>query len=596
MWKEYIKIKNYLKIDWKYLFLGIIFSILSISLNGVSLSTIVPLMDRVLSQRKITLPSNLPYFISLKLQSIITKLNSFPPLLILKYLIFFMIIAFFLKGLFIFLSNYFFRVFSTRISTDLREKIYEKFLNLSLDFFSKKQTGELTTRIVYDVGLLNATFESFFPNFLFPILLVLSYLIIIFLIDWKFSLISIFIYPLILTPVLNLTKKLRKLGKSIQEAYANIANIINESIFGYKVIKAYNQEENFINKFRKDNENIFKIVLSINKRTLLISPFIEFSGVFASSYLIYYGGTKIVKGEISSGFLFLFFFSLFSIISPLKTIMQTYANIKHSSSALPRIYYILDYKLKVDDEGKEIFDGLKERIEFKNVSFAYDKNFVLENINLTVNKGEKIGIVGRTGSGKSTLVGLILRFYDPVSGEIIIDGKNIKNFKLNSYRSYIGYVPQEPVIFYGTIKENITFGDENKKRFDEVIEMVGLKNFIEQLPEKENTIIGERGIDLSGGQKQLISIARAIYKNPQILIFDEATASLDSESEEIVQKAIERIMSEKTAFIIAHRLSTVKDLDKIIVLENGKIFEEGSHQQLLEKKGLYYKFLNLQKL
>jgi subfamily B ATP-binding cassette protein MsbA len=205
MWKEYIKIKNYLKIDWKYLFLGIIFSILSISLNGVSLSTIVPLMDRVLSQRKITLPSNLPYFISLKLQSLITKLNSFPSLLILKYLIFFMIIAFFLKGLFIFFSNYFFRVFSTRISTDLREKIYEKFLNLSIDFFSKKQTGELTTRIVYDVGILNATFESFFPNFLFPILLVLSYLIIIFLIDWKFSLISIFIYPLILAPVLNLT-------------------------------------------------------------------------------------------------------------------------------------------------------------------------------------------------------------------------------------------------------------------------------------------------------------------------------------------------------------------------------------------------------
>jgi len=595
MWKEYIKIKNYLKIEWRYFSLGIIFSLLSVSLNGISLSTIVPIMDRVLSQKQIALPTNLPQFISLKLQPIISKLNSFSPLLTLKYLIFFMIIAFFLKGSFIFFSNYFFRVFSTRISTNLREKIYEKFLNLPVDFFTKRQTGELTTRIVYDIGLLNITFETFFPQFLFQILLVFSYFVIIFLIDWKFTLISIFIYPLILIPVLNLTKKLRKLGKTIQELYARIANIINESILGYKIIKAFNQETNFINRFKKDNENIFKIIISINKRMLVISPFVEFAGVFASSWLIYYGGIKIIKGEMSAGFLFLFFFSLFSIISPLKTILQTYASIKHSSSALPRVYYILDYKSKVE-EGREIFNGLKEKIEFKNVFFAYNKKFVLEKINLTINKGEKIGIVGKTGSGKTTLISLLLRFYDPCEGEILIDGKNIKKFRLDSYRKYIGYVPQEPIIFYGTIKENIIFGEEKIDRFNEVIEIVGLKNFIEQLPEKENTVIGERGIDLSGGQRQLISIARAIYKNPEILIFDEATASLDSESEEIVQKAIDKIMLEKTVFIITHRLSTIKNLNKIIVIENGKIFEEGSHEELLAKGGLYCKFLNLQKL
>lgn len=596
MIKEYLKIKNYVKLNYIYLGAGIVFSILSVLLNGISISTIIPLMDRVLSGKKIFLPQNLPYFISGKIEGIVLKLNSLPPLTILKYLIFFMIIVFFLKGLFFYLNNYFLRLFAARILTDLREKIYTKFLDLSLDFFTYRQTGELTTRIIYDVGLLSNAIESFFPNFVFPLFLVLSYLIIIFLIDWKFSLISVLIYPLILLPVLNITKKLRKLGRAIQETYGRIANIINESIFGIKVIKAYNQEENLANKFKRDNENIFKIVMSIIRRTLLISPFIEFAGVVASSYLIYYGGVKIVEGSISPGFLFLFFFSLFSIINPLKGIMNTYGVLKHSSSALPRIFYILDYPSKEIEKKGKIFEGLKEKIEFRNVSFKYDKDFVLENINLLVKKGEKIGIVGRTGSGKSTLVGLLLKFYSPTEGEILIDGENIESFNAVSLRRHIGYVPQEPIIFYGSIKDNITFGEKNDENFYKVIEIVGLKKFIEELPQKENAIISEKGINLSGGQKQLISIARAIYRNPEILIFDEATASLDSESERIVQKAIERIMEGRTVFIIAHRLSTVKNATKIIVLEDGKIVEEGTHEQLYEKKGTYYKYLKLQEL
>ncbi|MCM8804373.1 MAG: ABC transporter ATP-binding protein/permease [Candidatus Omnitrophica bacterium] len=596
MLKEYLKIKNYVKTNWRYFFIGIIFLLLSISLNTISLSTIIPLLDRILSRRKITLPENLPYFIGVKLEGFISKLNSYEPLLILKYLIFFMIFAFFLKGLFFYLNNYFFKLFSTRILTELREKIYTKFLNLSLDFFTKKQTGELTTRVIYDVGILSNALESFFPNFVFPIFLVISYLFIIFIIDWKLSLISIFIYPVILMPVFNLTKKLRKLGRAIQETYGRIANVINESIFGQKIIKAYNQEENFINKFRKDNENIFKIIISMNKRILLISPFIEFSGVVASSYLIYYGGRKVIEGTITPGFLFLFFFSLFSIINPLKGLINTYAHLKHSSSALPRIFSILDYKGKIENGDGKIFEGLKEKIEFKNVCFAYEQAFILKNINFVINKGEKIGIVGKTGSGKSTLVALLLRFYDTTSGEILIDGENIKNFKQNSLRKHIGYVPQEPIIFYGSIKDNITFGDYNEKRFKEVIEDVGIKDFIDSFPEKENTIIGERGENLSGGQKQLISIARAIYKEPEILIFDEATGSLDSESEKIIQSAIEKIMGKRTVFIIAHRLSTIKSVTKIIVLEDGEIVEEGTHEELCERKGLYYKFLTLQQL
>ncbi|MCM8832390.1 MAG: ABC transporter ATP-binding protein/permease [Candidatus Omnitrophica bacterium] len=596
MIKEYLKLRNYIKIYWQYALLGGILSIFYIILNFLSFTSVIPLIDRILSGRKITLPENLPNFIGIKIEPLLSKINSYHPLLVLKYLIFFIVLTFLLKGLCFYFSILLFRSFSTKIQTDLRDKVYTKFLNLSLNFYTYTQTGELTTRIVYDIGLLNYVFEIFFPNFVFPIFLILSYLSIIFLIDWQLSFVSILIYPIILVPVMHWTKKLRNLGRIIQETYGRIGNFINESVFAQRIIKAYNLEENMLKKFKKENENIFKTIMSINKRVLLIEPFTDFCGAVATGLIIFYAGNKILTGAITPGFLSLFFFGLFSIISPLKGVMQTYAHIKHSSSVLPRIFFILDYKIEVKDEGKKIFHGLKEKIEFKNLGFSYNSNPVLKNINIVVNKGDKIGIVGRTGSGKSTLVSLLLRFFDPTEGEILIDRENIKDFKLSSLRKHIGYVSQEPIIFYGTIKENITLGEENQERFKQVIETVGLSKFINELPEKENTIIGERGINLSGGQKQLISIARAIYRNPEILIFDEATASLDSESEKIVQKAIDKIMEGKTVFIVAHRLSTIKEATKIIVLEDGKIVEQGTHSELYEKKGFYYNFLILQQI
>ncbi|MCM8806682.1 MAG: ABC transporter ATP-binding protein/permease [Candidatus Omnitrophica bacterium] len=597
MLKEYFKLKKYVKIRFKFILAGLFFLFLGIITNSISFTAIIPLMDIVLSGKKIKLPENLPVSIGNKIEPVISKLNTYPPLLVLKYLILFVILTFFLKGLFYYLNNYFFKFFSARTLADIRNKLYKKILNLPLDFYSSTQTGEITTRIIYDVGILSSAIESFFPNFLFPIFLAFNYFLIAFIIDWKLSLISIIIFPLIFIPISQLSKKLRQLGKAIQETYGKVANFINETAFGQKIIKAYNLEEKMIKRFEKSNEEIFRTVISTNARVLLISPFIDFSIAIGSCFIVYYAGNKIITGSISPGFLSLFLFSLFSTVSPLKEAMQTYAILKHSSSALPRIFSIFDLEAKIKDEGEEIFTGLKEKIEFKNVSFAYNNStLILKNINITVKKGEKIGIVGKIGSGKSTLVGLLLRFYDTNSGKIEIDGKNIKVFKIETLRNHIGYVPQEPIIFYGTIKENITLGDENDERFREIIKLVGLDNFIEELPEKENTIIGERGVNLSGGQKQLISIARAIYKDPEILIFDEATASLDGESERIVQSAIEKIMKGRTVFIVAHRLSTIKNATKIVVLENGEIVEEGTHEELYEKKGIYYKFFCMQKI
>jgi len=588
MLKEFLKLKNYARFKWSLLIAGIFFTILSVFMNGVSFSTIVPLMDKVLVKReKITLPENLPEILKTKITPFIYKINQLPPFLLLKYLLIFMVGAIFLKGIFFYLQNYLYRYFSTRLLTDIREHLYTKIITLSEDFFSKKQTGELTTRIIYDVGLLNVAFESFLPRFLFPIFLVASYFVIIFTIDWKMSLLSLFIFPVILFPVFKIGKKLRKLGKRIQIAYGEIGNVINESIYGQQIIKAYNREEYMKEKFRKENENIFKNVISMIKRLLLISPFTEFAGALASSGLIYYGAVKVINGGISPGFLFLFFVSLFSMISPLKGIGQTYGLMKQASSALPRIFSILDTESTVVDEGKEIFRGFENKIEFRDVYFSFEGKEVLKGISFTVRKGEKIGIVGPTGVGKTTLIGLLLRFYNPDKGEILIDRKDIRKYIITSVREHIGFVSQQPVLFHTTVKENITLGFEDEERFNEVIKMPGIKELIESLPDRENTLIGERGITLSGGQMQLISIARAIYKNPEILIFDEATASLDTESEKIIQKAINETMKNRTSFIIAHRLSTLKKVDKIIVLKDGKIIEEGTHTQLLEKKGFY---------
>jgi subfamily B ATP-binding cassette protein MsbA len=409
------------------------------------------------------------------------------------------------------------------------------------------------------------------------------------------SLVSLLIFPPILLPLLNVGKKLRKLGSKIQEAYGMVGNLIYEGVYGQQIIKAYNQEERIVEKFNLENEKIFKTVMSATKRILLISPFTEVVAVFGASGIIYYGASKVIEGSLSSGFLFFFFISLFSIISPLKGVMTAYANLKHESSALRRIFGVLDKESSVRDEGTDVLEGLEREIEFKNVSFSYGEKSILKGINLKVKKGEKLGIVGQTGAGKSTLIGLLLRLYEPNVGEILVDGKNMKNYTLSSLRDKIGFVSQEPIIFSDTLKKNIAFTETiDEEKLEKAITTSGLKEYIKSLPDGYNTLAGERGATLSGGQKQLLSVARAIYKDPEILILDEATASLDSKSEQLLQEALYSIIKNRTVFIIAHRLSTLRNVDRIIVLMNGKISEEGTHQELFDKKGDYYRLWQLQ--
>ncbi|MCM8769509.1 MAG: ABC transporter ATP-binding protein/permease, partial [Candidatus Omnitrophica bacterium] len=309
----------------------------------------------------------------------------------------------------------------------------------------------------------------------------------------------------------------------------------------------------------------------------------------------FYGAKSVLAQQLSPGFFLLFVASLFSLISPLKTVGTAYASLKQASAALPRITRLLEEKEQTPDTGQRIFDGEFEKIEFQHLSFTYGGDEVLKDICLELRKGESLGIVGPTGTGKTTLVALLLRLYQPASGKILIDGQDISEFSLNSLRRQIALVTQEPILFSDTIAWNVSLAEKpDWERLEKVAAAVGISEFIESLPARYETIIGERGTTLSGGQKQLLTIARALYRDPPILILDEATASLDSQSEDIIQKALEKIMAGRTVLVIAHRLSTLRHVRKIVVLKDGRIRETGSHQELFEKKGIYYQLWTLQ--
>lgn len=595
MVKEILKIRNYADVKWRYFVVGFVFMILNAMLNGISFFSIVPLMDNIIAGKKILLPEKLPLIVSRHLEPVVNFLNALPPYSILKYLIIFIILSIGLKGVFSYLNRYYFNLFGIRLLTDIREKMYRRMATLSMDFFVYGRAGEITSRLIYDVGLLRQMFVAHLPGIIFHVALALVYFVIIFTIDWKMSLLAMLIFPPLLYPIYRTGKRLRRLGKKIQESHARIGNLIHEGVYGQQIIKAYNQEEEIIKRFSVENEKIFRIIMACTKRILLIGPFTEIMSVLGATGLLYYGAHKVMAGSLSSGFLMLFFVALFSIISPLKSIGGDYVSIKQDSAALPRIFSFLERESSVKDTGKEFFFGLKDRIEFKGVYFSYGKKEVLKDVSFTLKKGERLGIVGPTGVGKTSLIGLLLRFYEPEKGQILIDGKEIKEYKLETLRAHIGFVPQEPILFNDTLKRNISLSENpDMEKVRQAAEIAGIRQFIESLPDGYDTIAGERGTSFSGGQKQLICVARAIYKNPEILILDEATASLDSHSEKILQEAMERIMEGRTVFIIAHRLSTLRSVDRIIVLKDGSIVEEGSHNQLVEKKGEYYRFWELQ--
>ena len=488
-----------------------------------------------------------------------------------------------------------------RVVTNLRKALYEKIMNFKINFFTEKKRGDIISRMTSDNQLIeNTVINSVTVLFKEPFLIIGLFLILS-TISVKLTVYTLILAPLSGAIISYIAKHLKAKAAFSQSALGRINNIINESLEGIRIIKLFTANNFMKNRFIKELNDYGKQNLSMYKRFELSNPLTESLGVATVALLLLIGGDMVLNNTSNiTAAEFIAFIIIFSqVLQPAKTLTSAFNTVQRGLASADRVFEYIDKEsIREINNGKEPIKKLKESIVFKNVDFAYEKDKVLKNVSFEIKKGEKIAVVGPSGGGKSTLIDLLSKFYTIEKGDIIIDGKNINNYKNDDLRKLIGVVTQESILFHDTIKNNITFGTD---KFDELKMINSSKvanafHFIDKLDDRFDTVIGERGLKLSGGQRQRICIARAIYKNPPILIFDEATSSLDSESENSVQIAIEEVMKNRTSIIIAHRLSTIKNVDNIIVVDNGKIVEVGSHEKLIKSGNVYTKLLEMLKI
>lgn len=506
---------------------------------------------------------------------------------------------YFLKGVFSFGQIYFVSHVNQNIIRDLRVQVFEHLQNLSLDYYSKTRTGDIITIIMNDINVMQnvvvSSFTSIIPNIM-TILGVGGYL---FYLNWRLALVSVFMLPVITLISSRFGQQIEEIATKTQEKMSDLASVIHEVVTGAKVVKSFTMEKEEIKRFSNVTDFARQIALKATAINAIQTPLFSFIQALAAVAVIWFGGFEIVAHRITPSNLIAFFTGVLMLGDPIGGLSGMNVSIQLALVSAKRVFSILDTGPTVKDlpSAKDI-QNIRGEIEFSGVSFKYESNEnpVLKDINISGRAGEVIAIVGHSGAGKSTLVSLIPRFYDPLQGEILLDGRNLKEYKILSYRKFIGIVPQETLLFSGTIKENIAYGRMNAtdKEIELVAQMANAHDFILSFPAKYNTIIGEKGIRLSGGERQRIAIARAFLRDPRILILDEATSSLDSESEHLVQEALEKLMKGRTTFVIAHRLSTVRFADRIIVLDQGSIAEEGTHDELIRRAGVYKKLHDMQ--
>jgi ATP-binding cassette, subfamily B, bacterial MsbA len=605
--KQYSRIFRYLGAYRGKIFLYFLFTLLSILFSIVSIGMLMPFLQLIFTDPRPEcincsgigkVSSNqLIQFINEYLGNSIKTQGKIHTLGIICLLMVGFIV---LKNLFLYFSYYVLNPLKNTIVNQLREDLYDKVLKLPIGFFNEKRKGDLMSRMTNDVAEVESSVVGTLEGWIRDPMTIIVTLAVLFLISPGLTLFILVLIPVLGLIIGRITKSLKRHSQQVANKYGETLSTLDETLGGLRVIKAFNIERLLRLKFFKGNKELLTAKNKIGYRRDLASPLSEVMGVILFTAVLYYGGRLVINNQLLDASIFLGYLGIFyNIINPAKALSTSFSNMRKGAAAIARIEEVLKTPITVDDNpsGKQIasFDN---KIEFRNVSFAYNDVLILDNLNLSIEKGKTIALVGSSGAGKSTLADLVPRFHDVTGGELLIDGINIKDYSLHSLRSLMSIVTQEPILFNDTIANNIRLGKEDVTE-DEIIEAAKVANahsFIINKEQGYETNIGDRGTKLSGGERQRMTIARAVVKNPPILILDEATSSLDTESERLVQDAINNMMQNRTSIVIAHRLSTIRHADEIIVLQKGKIVERGTHEQLLAQNGFYRKLVEMQEV
>ena len=581
--KVYLKILKFAGPYKFFITISIIASIFYVFTNGVSLWIIGSLLSSVMNGGSLVSNNSLTFTEKINdyIFYFIDMDNKFQ---LLKFLSFSLIISFFFKNIFFYINNVALSYAQNGMIKNIREDLFKKYQNLSLSFYKKNKSSVLNSIIIHDVNILKTTFTQTVQNAFNQPLNVLFCIVVLFLINYKLAIISFIIIPVSAYITLNLGASIRRKAMRSSKQVASLMNIVLESISGIKIVKAFTSEKNEIDKFNKESKELFNKEFKLDSLRFMSTPINDMIGAMIGAILLWVGGQQVLVTSTLTGDGFIKFFTfLFAMFQPAKKLAGVSIEINRGIASAERVFSILDSKEIYTNKGTNLINGFNKNIEFSNVTFAYeDSKNVLKNINITINKGEFVALVGESGAGKTTFADLIPRFYDIKSGKIKIDSLNLDEIDIYSLRSLIGLVPQDSILFNDTIYNNIKFGNKSASsdQIYKAAEIANAAEFINEFPNKFDTLIGEKGAKISGGQKQRIAIARAIIKNPEILILDEATSALDSNSETEISESINKLSKSKTLVVIAHRLSTIKGADKILLFKNGKIIESGNHSEL----------------
>ena len=597
-------IKNYKK----HVVLNIVFNLLYAAFSTLAFVSLIPMLNvlfdktQKISQKPIWKGiGDLKNFANDSLNYKITNLleigNEQIALLIVVSIV---VGTFFLKNLFGYLSMQHVMYLKNGILTDLRKHMFKHIIDLPVSFYSKRKKGDIMARILGDINEMQNSFFIILELVIREPLTIIFSLIVMFTLSWKLSIFVLLFIPISGFVISIIGKRLKKQSLRAQQESGQLISTVEETLTGMKIVKSYNAEPTFKDRFSSSADRILKLINKIGLKNNLAGPLSEFLGIITIAILLWYGGKLVLVEKVIEGTTFIGFMGLaYGILTPAKAISKASYKVKNGIAAADRVFEILKSEDNMEDVIDAInLDSFNNSIKLKNISFKYENELVLQDFSLNIKKGQTIALVGQSGSGKSTIASLLTRFYDVDSGEITIDGNNIKKLTKKSLRSKIGLVTQESILFNNSIKNNLKIGNENAsdKEIIEALEIANAWEFVKDLPMGIDTNIGDSGNSLSGGQKQRLSIARAVLKNSPIMILDEATSALDTESERLVQDALEKMMKNRTSIVIAHRLSTIQNADNIIVMKQGKIVEQGKHGDLLEKKGVYHKLVLLQTL